>query len=154
MNYRLIACDMDGTLLNSENKITTRTVEAIKAAKEKGVVFTLSTGRPVQGVEKYIDLLDLDCPVITYNGAVIVHSRSGEIIFSQNMDNDDARTVYNEAVKRGTMFLVWSQNKLYVSECYATPGMTMKRIMPRAQGRAFRILKRTSHITVVVRERD
>ena len=108
MNYRLIACDMDGTLLNSENKITTRTVEAIKAAKEKGVVFTLSTGRPVQGVGKYIDLLDLDCPVITYNGAVIVHSRSGEIIFSQNMDNDDARTVYNEAVKRDTMFLVWS----------------------------------------------
>ncbi|MBE6550651.1 MAG: 50S ribosomal protein L22 [Ruminococcaceae bacterium] len=47
-----------------------------------------------------------------------------------------------------------NKDKLYVSECYATPGMTMKRIMPRAQGRAFRILKRTSHITVVVRERD
>ncbi len=45
------------------------------------------------------------------------------------------------------------KDKLYVSECYATPGTTLKRIMPRAQGRAFRILKRTSHITVVVRER-
>ena len=45
-------------------------------------------------------------------------------------------------------------NHLYVSECFANPGPTMKRMMPRAQGRAFRILKRTSHITVVVRENE
>ena len=43
---------------------------------------------------------------------------------------------------------------LYVSQIFACPGPILKRIMPRAQGRAFRILKRTSHITVVVRERD
>ena len=43
-------------------------------------------------------------------------------------------------------------NKLYVSECFATQGPTLKRARPRAQGRAFRILKRTSHITLVVKE--
>ena len=49
-----------------------------------------------------------------------------------------------------------SMNKddLYVSECYVTPGPIMKRIMPRAQGRAYRILKRTSHITVVLKEKE
>ena len=44
--------------------------------------------------------------------------------------------------------------KLYVSATYANPGPILKRFMPRAQGRAYRINKRTSHITIVVAERD
>ena len=44
-------------------------------------------------------------------------------------------------------------NNLYIEECYANKGPTMKRIQPRAQGRAYRIEKRTSHITVVLNER-
>ena len=47
-----------------------------------------------------------------------------------------------------------SKNDLYVAECFLTPGTIMKRIMPRAQGRAFRIYKRTSHITIVVKEKE
>ena len=43
--------------------------------------------------------------------------------------------------------------KLYVSETFATPGPIIKRMRPRAQGRAFRINKRTSHVTMVVKER-
>ena len=44
------------------------------------------------------------------------------------------------------------KNKLYVAECYATQGPTLKRIRPRAQGRAFRIAKKTSHVTLVLKE--
>ncbi len=44
------------------------------------------------------------------------------------------------------------ESKLYIAEIYANQGTTMKRIMPRAQGRANRIRKRTSHITVVLKE--
>ena len=43
--------------------------------------------------------------------------------------------------------------KLYIAECYANCAPTMKRIKPRAQGRAYRILKRMSHITIVLNER-
>ena len=46
-----------------------------------------------------------------------------------------------------------SRENLYVEECYANKGPTMKRIKPRAQGRAYRIEKRTSHITIVLNER-
>ena len=45
-------------------------------------------------------------------------------------------------------------SKLVVSEVFATPGPILKRMMPRAQGRAYRINKRTSHVTLVVAERD
>jgi len=45
-----------------------------------------------------------------------------------------------------------NESKLYVAEAYAGQGPTMKRVMPRAQGRAYRIRKRTSHITVVLKE--
>ncbi len=44
-------------------------------------------------------------------------------------------------------------SKLYIAECYASDGPIMKRIKPRAQGRAYRIEKRMSHITVVLDER-
>lgn len=46
------------------------------------------------------------------------------------------------------------RDNLYVAECYASQGPTLKRIRPRAQGRAFKILKRTSHITLVLKEME
>ena len=46
------------------------------------------------------------------------------------------------------------KNNLYVAECYVTPGPTLKRIRARDKGRAYRILKRTSHITVVLKETE
>ena len=46
------------------------------------------------------------------------------------------------------------RENLYVSECYVVPGPTMKRIRPRAQGRAFQVLKRTSHVFITVAERE
>ena len=46
------------------------------------------------------------------------------------------------------------KDNLYVAECYADPGPILKRIRPRAQGRAFRILKRTYHVTMVLKEKE
>lgn len=46
------------------------------------------------------------------------------------------------------------KNNLYVAECFVCPGPMLKRIRPRAQGRAFRVMKRTSHVTMVLREKE
>ena len=46
-----------------------------------------------------------------------------------------------------------SRENLYIEECFANKGPTMKRVKPRAQGRAYRIEKRMSHITIVLNER-
>ena len=45
-------------------------------------------------------------------------------------------------------------DRLYVAECFATPGPVLKRIQPVSKGRAHRILKRTSHVTMVLKERE
>ncbi len=47
-----------------------------------------------------------------------------------------------------------SKENLFVAECFVSPGPILKRIRPRAQGRAFRVLKRTSHITLVLKEKE
>lgn len=45
-------------------------------------------------------------------------------------------------------------SQLFISECYVGPGPTLKRIRPRAHGRAYHILKRTSHISLVLKEME
>ena len=69
----------------------------------------------------------------------------------------DAAEVINKVLKSAVANAENNLNldvdRLYVSEAYAGQGPTLKRFRPHAQGRAFRIIKRTSHITVVVKER-
>ena len=61
--------------------------------------------------------------------------------------------VLKSACANATHNFQMDESKLYVKECYANEGITLKRYMPRAKGSASPIMKRTSHITVVVSER-
>jgi hypothetical protein len=107
---------MDGTLLDSNGRISAKTITAIKRASEKNIIFTVCTGRPIQGVEKYSHALNLDVPFITYNGAMIVMGRSKEILYQQDVEPEDVRSALRIARELGTTFVVWSNNKLYASE--------------------------------------
>ena len=60
----------------------------------------------------------------------------------------------NAKVKADKANLAFDEDDLIVSQAFVDEGTTLKRFMPRAQGRAFRILKRTSHITIVVATPD
>lgn len=69
---------------------------------------------------------------------------------------DAAEVVYKvlkSAVANAENNLNLETNKLYVAEAYACQGPTLKRFRPHAQGRAFRIKKRSSHVTLIVKER-
>ena len=59
LNYKLIALDMDGTLLRKDKTVSERTKKAIDDAREKGVTVVLATGRPIDGVTRYLEELDM-----------------------------------------------------------------------------------------------
>ena len=113
MKYKLIAADMDGTLLNDNGTITPQTVIAIKNAINRGAIFTISTGRPIQGVDKYKDILNLKTPIITYNGAMIVKSDTREVLFSKTLLYEDAMTILKIGNEMSITMCIWANNQLY-----------------------------------------
>lgn len=66
---------------------------------------------------------------------------------------EDLKKLLKAAVANAENNFGMDGNILYVDKCYVTPGPTLKRIRPVAHGRAYRILKRTSHVTLVVKEK-
>ena len=78
--YKLIALDMDGTLLNSEKQITDRTKKALSEARAQGVKIVLATGRPLAGLKAPLEELDLiheNEYVLSFNGAELgVHCQA------------------------------------------------------------------------------
>ena len=74
--------------------------------------------------------------------------------FTPNAAADAIAKVLKSAVANAVNNNEMSEEKLYVKACYANEGITLKRFMPRAKGSASAIHKRTSHITIVVDERD
>lgn len=71
MTYKLIATDMDGTILLNNKKLSSETIAALRLAKEKGLEIVICTGRPFATVKAYLSQINIDCHVITNNGSVI-----------------------------------------------------------------------------------
>ncbi|NMA65984.1 MAG: HAD family phosphatase [Clostridiaceae bacterium] len=115
MTYKLIAVDIDGTLLNDKGQLTEGNKEAIRKAVDKGVVFTIATGRAVQGVINLIEALNIDIPFITYNGAMVIMGKSREILYERKLNEEDARIIINLGKENGSSVMVWNNNNLYVT---------------------------------------
>lgn len=102
--YKLIALDMDGTLLNPEGRITPRTQAAITAARARGVTVVLTSGRPLEGMTPYLAELGLTGPddyVICYNGALVQKVSDQRIIRSQLLTGKDASAIAHLADELG-----------------------------------------------------
>ena len=81
--YKLIALDMDGTLLKGDKTISKENYNAIQKAKKLGVKIVLATGRPLNGIKKYLEHLDLineNDYAIVYGGAVVQNTKSGKFL--------------------------------------------------------------------------
>lgn len=100
--YKLIALDIDGTLLKEDRTISKETFNAIQKAKNKGIKIVLSTGRPILGIKKYLKELNLineDDYAIAYNGALVQNTKTGEIICKNPMTLSDLHYLYNLSKK-------------------------------------------------------
>ncbi len=85
---RLIALDIDGTLLDSRGEIPTRNRDAIQAASERGVIVALASGRMTDCISPFEDKLGLDCPIIGYNGGMVrgTHEGGRSVLFHRPLE--------------------------------------------------------------------
>jgi len=95
--YKLIALDMDGTLLNGENKISSANYNAIQKARENGVKVVLASGRPLLGFKRYLEELNLISEneyAVAFNGALVQSSEGTEIISKTTLTVEDYKYLY------------------------------------------------------------
>lgn len=80
MNYKLVAIDLDGTLLRSDHNISEYSKDVLRKLDEKGIKVVIATGRSYSSARHKIKDLKLDQPVVCYNGAMIRNGKTHEIL--------------------------------------------------------------------------
>ncbi len=125
-DIKLIALDLDGTLLTTDKRLTDRTKATLKAARDRGIKVVLTTGRPLKAMDFFLHELGTDGHedeyTITFNGG-LVQKNTGEILDKTVFSYDDVARLYEEteklslpldAISEGTVYQIQSdQESLY-----------------------------------------
>lgn len=95
MTIKLICTDMDGTLLNTDHTVSTENKIALKKAIDKGIHVAISTGRLFTSANFYRELVGINAPIISSNGAYIKDRNTGEVIYESVLSLEDTIEIYN-----------------------------------------------------------
>ncbi|MDD5017737.1 MAG: Cof-type HAD-IIB family hydrolase [Eubacteriales bacterium] len=138
MAYKLIAIDIDETLLTHEGTIPQRVMQAIQKAKNKGIYVVLCTGRTKKGAQKFYDTLELDTLLISAGGAEVFDA-DGKILYAQPIDPSLVKQILAYAYENGIHAQVYIDGELVYKEksgyskqyekSYGYPGIVMSDIM-------------------------
>ncbi len=112
---KLVALDLDDTLLTSKLEISPNTAEAIRRAKAQGVTVTLATGRMYRSALPFALDLGLDVPLITYHGALVKTSVSKEVLYHRAIPLDLARLITQIASNLGFHLNIYMNDELYAT---------------------------------------
>ena len=110
---KLIASDMDGTLLNSKHVISKGNVEAIKKAQELGVDFAIVTGRDYNGVKDFAKEFDLNCEFILMNGAEY-RDRQGNILEGIKLNKNTLEDIIKIMDEAGLIMEIFTGDSILV----------------------------------------
>ncbi len=105
---------MDGTLLNNDKQISSRTFNTIQVAKSAGIKIVLASGRPLEGLRPHLNHLGLtsdDDFVISYNGSIVQRVGNGEVIHQTTLRGSDAKILHKVASKLDVYIHAFSTNK-------------------------------------------
>jgi Cof subfamily protein (haloacid dehalogenase superfamily) len=123
MTIKMIAIDIDGTLLNEKSSLNPATIKAVQAARDAGIKVVLCTGRPLTGVQDYLDQLGLsgdDQYVITFNGA-LAQTISGKILVRHTLNYDQYRQLQSLSETLETHFHVETESHIYTANKDISP---------------------------------
>jgi len=116
---RILALDMDDTLLRSDLSISYRTRNAIKQTEKTGVVVVLASGRIPEAMEQCSRLLGLDKRkgyLVSNNGALIQESHTGNTIYEARMDEETALAVCDLAIAEGFPVQMYDGDIMFISK--------------------------------------
>lgn len=116
MTYRLLALDLDGTLLDQRMTITPAVRAAAKAASERGVTITIATGRTFRATMPYVQALGVSGPVICYQGGAIFDSQSGAMSNPVYVPAALAAQGAQMMLERGLFCLIYADEKIYIAD--------------------------------------
>lgn len=125
LEYRIIALDLDGTLLTSNRTITPNTLQLLLALQKKGCKVVISTGRPVFGASRIADQLhlgDYGGYVMAYNGGVVMNWQTKEVVYANYLEPEAITTAYQYATQAGFAIICYHDPYL-VSESELNPLM-------------------------------
>ena len=113
---RLVALDLDGTLVGSNLTISPRVREAIARARERGTAVTIVTGRMFAATKPFALTLGLTGPVVCYQGAAIFEVATGAILRETDVDQNVTRAVLDWADEHHVHAQCYAGDKLYVQQ--------------------------------------
>lgn len=116
MDIKLLALDLDHTLLNEERQINDCDLRAIQAARSAGVVITIATGRMYSAAHRFARDLEIDVPIITLQGSLIKTLLSEEEVLHLRLSNKVARQAIAMALEAEIHVNVYDGDILYVRE--------------------------------------
>lgn len=113
---KLVATDLDDTLLNAQWEVSPANAEAIRRAVSQNVKVTLATGRMALSTRKYARQLELDIPIITYHGALVEQGLSGEILYRKVIPVDLAADIVENLRQRKIHHQVFIKDRIFVQQ--------------------------------------
>jgi len=113
---KLVALDLDGTLVEPLKPVRPRVVASVRAAQAAGVRVTLVTGRMFVGAEPFVRLLSIEGPIVCYQGAVIADALTGRFEREIALPNAIALRIYEAAKPRGYHVQFYRDDRFYVEQ--------------------------------------
>ncbi|MFE5323486.1 Cof-type HAD-IIB family hydrolase [Paenibacillus sp. NPDC056579] len=114
--YKMLAIDIDDTLINDAKEVTEGTKQALADAIAHGVTVTLATGRMYASAKQLAAQLELNVPLITYNGSLVKNSVDGRVLYEQSVPMEAARTIFDYCERNGLHLQTYNDDVLYVKE--------------------------------------
>ena len=113
---KLIALDIDGTMLTDDGEVTKDVQEAIRKATRQGIQVILCTGRMYRSAKNFGCLFKDRMPIITYNGALIKELNDGNILYHQGLPSEDKLLMFNKLTKYNLQPNIYTGEALYSIE--------------------------------------
>lgn len=114
---RIVASDLDETLLNSDKQVDPYTIEMIKKIKEKGTLFVCATGRPAFSLQNTLKQIDQYQKEGTYtiglNGAVVTENKGNKVLYTEGVDFDLAQAIYKNGLNYDVCIHVYTTDAVY-----------------------------------------